>query len=61
VTGREGVAPEIAPRRAGDPARVVASADLALKELGWSARYGVREMVESAWEGWCLRHPEARR
>jgi UDP-glucose 4-epimerase len=61
VTGREGVQPEIAPRRAGDPARVVASADLALKELGWSARYGVRDMVESAWQGWCLRHPEAQR
>jgi UDP-glucose 4-epimerase len=61
VTGREGVKPQIAPRRAGDPARVVASAELALKELGWSARYGVREMVESAWEGWCLRHPEAAR
>ncbi|GAA2169961.1 MULTISPECIES: UDP-glucose 4-epimerase GalE [Glycomyces] len=61
VTGRDGVEPAIAPRRAGDPARVVASAELAMKELGWSARYGVREMVESAWQGWCLHHPEARR
>lgn len=61
VTGREGVEPEIAPRRAGDPARVVASADLARKELDWAARYGVRDMVRSAWEGWCLRHPEAGR
>jgi len=60
VTGRDGVTPAIAPRRAGDPARVVASAELAMKELGWSARYGVREMVESAWQGWCLHHPEAR-
>jgi UDP-glucose 4-epimerase len=61
VTGRDGVTPAIAPRRAGDPARVVASAELAMKELGWSARYGVREMVESAWQGWCLHHPEAQR
>jgi UDP-glucose 4-epimerase len=61
VTGRDGVDPAIAPRRAGDPARVVASAELAMKELGWSARYGVREMVESAWQGWCLHHPEAQR
>ncbi|GAA2294724.1 UDP-glucose 4-epimerase GalE [Glycomyces scopariae] len=61
TAGREGVAPRIAPRRAGDPARVIASADLARKELDWTARHGLREMVESAWEGWCLHHPEARR
>jgi UDP-glucose 4-epimerase len=60
VTGRRDVRPEVVPRRPGDPARVIASADLARKELDWTARYGVREMVESAWRGWCLRHPEAR-
>ncbi|MGW6915977.1 UDP-glucose 4-epimerase GalE [Kitasatospora sp. NPDC054939] len=59
VTGRDATG-EVTPRRAGDPARVVASADLIRKELGWSARYGVQEMVSSAWEGWCSRHPEAR-
>ncbi|MCP3818300.1 UDP-glucose 4-epimerase GalE [Streptomyces sp. A3M-1-3] len=48
-------------RRPGDAAQAVASAELIAKELGWTARRGVREMVESAWEGWCLRHPEARR
>ncbi|MFD0272310.1 UDP-glucose 4-epimerase GalE [Kitasatospora sp. NPDC127111] len=52
---------EIAPRRPGDPARVVASAELIRRELGWTARYGIEEMVASAWEGWCARHPEARR
>lgn len=60
VTGRRGVRPEVAARRPGDPARVIAAADRALAELDWSARYGVRDMVESAWQGWCLRHPEAR-
>ncbi|MGP3999819.1 UDP-glucose 4-epimerase GalE [Streptomyces sp. 8N706] len=60
VTGRTDPAPRVVGRRAGDPARVVASAELISKELGWTARHGVREMVESAWEGWCLRHPEAR-
>lgn len=60
VAGRTGVKPEIAPRRAGDPARVIASADLARRELDWTAKYGVRDMIESAWQGWCLRHPEAR-
>ncbi|MGV9265301.1 UDP-glucose 4-epimerase GalE [Kitasatospora sp. NPDC003701] len=52
---------EVTPRRAGDPARVVASAELIHRELGWTARYGVEEMVASAWEGWCARHPQARR
>ncbi|MFD5906773.1 UDP-glucose 4-epimerase GalE [Streptomyces microflavus] len=53
--------PVSAPRRPGDPARVVASADRIRDELDWSARHEVRRMVESAWEGWCLRHPAARR
>ncbi|MFH8366917.1 UDP-glucose 4-epimerase GalE [Streptomyces sp. NPDC018031] len=61
VTGRTGLVPRVEPRRAGDPARVVGSTELIGKELGWSARHGVRAMVESAWDGWCLRHPEARR
>jgi UDP-glucose 4-epimerase len=26
------------------------------REAGWTARRGVREMVESAWEGWRLHH-----
>ncbi|WP_406199709.1 UDP-glucose 4-epimerase GalE [Kitasatospora sp. NBC_01560] len=52
---------EVTPRRAGDPARVVASAELIRRELGWTARYGVEEMVASAWDGWCARHPEARK
>ncbi|MFF2329410.1 MULTISPECIES: UDP-glucose 4-epimerase GalE [unclassified Streptomyces] len=51
--------PEIEARRPGDAARAVASAARMSEECGWSARLGVREMVESAWEGWCLRHPEA--
>ncbi|WP_128818871.1 UDP-glucose 4-epimerase GalE [Streptomyces sp. S063] len=54
-------APVPAPRRPGDPARVVASADRILDELGWSARHDLRAMVASAWVGWCLRHPDARR
>ncbi|MEU0969784.1 UDP-glucose 4-epimerase GalE [Streptomyces sp. NPDC005917] len=54
-------APVRAPRRAGDPARVVASADRIRDELGWTARHDARAMVASAWAGWCRRHPEARR
>ncbi|MFF3397871.1 UDP-glucose 4-epimerase GalE [Streptomyces sp. NPDC002659] len=59
VTGDE-AEPVIEPRRPGDAARAVASVDLITKELGWTASRGVREMVESAWDGWCVRHPEAR-
>ncbi|MER6912160.1 UDP-glucose 4-epimerase GalE [Streptomyces sp. NPDC000594] len=58
VTGRP-VTPVVEPRRPGDAARAVASVGLISEELGWSASRGVREMVASAWEGWCLRHPEA--
>ncbi|RST16727.1 UDP-glucose 4-epimerase GalE [Streptomyces sp. WAC05374] len=57
VTGRTDIKPLVTERRPGDPARVVASADRIREELDWSARYGVREMVESAWAGWRLRHP----
>ncbi|MFJ6984218.1 MULTISPECIES: UDP-glucose 4-epimerase GalE [unclassified Streptomyces] len=57
VAGRDDVRPKVGERRPGDPARVVAAADLIRAELGWSADRGVREMVESAWAGWRLRHP----
>ncbi len=50
-------APVVEPRRPGDAPRAVASAGLAARELGWTARRGVREMVESAWQGWVLHHP----
>ncbi|MDT3400727.1 UDP-glucose 4-epimerase GalE [Streptomyces sp. B1866] len=56
VTGRPDLAPVAGPRRPGDPARVVGSAARIGAELGWRARHSVREMVESAWEGWRLRH-----
>jgi UDP-glucose 4-epimerase len=42
----------VEPRRPGDPARVVASADRLRELLGWKARYDVQDMVASAWAGW---------
>ncbi|MFD3514537.1 UDP-glucose 4-epimerase GalE [Streptomyces sp. NPDC058657] len=57
ISGREDIKAEVAPRRAGDPARVVAAADRISAELDWQARYSVRDMVESAWAGWRHRHP----
>ncbi|WP_254811302.1 UDP-glucose 4-epimerase GalE [Streptomyces cavourensis] len=59
VTGHP-VEPVVEPRRAGDAPRAVASNALMVRELGWAAERDVRSMVESAWEGWCLRHPQAR-
>lgn len=47
--------PLVEARRPGDAPRAVASASRAAEELGWTARREVREMVESAWQGW-LRH-----
>ncbi|WP_199549314.1 UDP-glucose 4-epimerase GalE [Streptomyces sp. N35] len=55
------VEPEVAPRRPGDPARVVAAADRIAGELGWEARHDVRDMITSAWAGWVRLHPEAAR
>ncbi len=55
VTGTEDESwaePVVVPRRAGDPARVVASAELIGRELGWTASHGIGEMVASAWAGW---------
>jgi UDP-glucose 4-epimerase len=41
--------PEIRPRRPGDPARIVATGDLAARDLDWKMRHTVDEMVASAW------------
>ncbi|MDH2391494.1 UDP-glucose 4-epimerase GalE [Streptomyces sp. HNM0663] len=53
ITGR-GVAPEVTAPRAGDPARIVASADRIADQLGWKARHDVRDMITSSWQGWRL-------
>ena len=44
--------PEVAPRRPGDPARIVASGELAARDLGWRMRHDVDDMVASAWRAW---------
>lgn len=48
VTGID-FTPEIAPRRAGDPARIVATGELAGRDLEWANRHTLEEMVRSAW------------
>lgn len=42
--------PEVGPRRPGDPARIVASGELAARDLGWRMRHTLDEMVASAWQ-----------
>ncbi|SDH17126.1 UDP-glucose 4-epimerase GalE [Microbacterium sp. 77mftsu3.1] len=49
VTGID-FTPEIAPRRAGDPDRIVATGELAARDLDWQMRYTLDEMVQSGWE-----------
>ena len=41
--------PEIAARRPGDPAQIVANGDLAARDLEWKMRHSLEEMVASAW------------
>lgn len=49
VTGIDFVA-EIGPRRLGDPDRIVASGELAARDLRWSMRHSLTQMVQSAWD-----------
>jgi UDP-glucose 4-epimerase len=55
VTGKEIPAREEA-RRPGDPAALVAAADLAHEELGWTPEKGLDEMIADAW-AWFQAHP----
>ena len=49
VTGID-FTPEIGPRRPGDPDRIVATGELAARDLDWKMRYTVDEMVRTGWE-----------
>jgi UDP-glucose 4-epimerase len=42
--------PQIAARRPGDPARIVATGELAARDLDWQMRHTLDEMVASAWQ-----------
>ena len=48
VTGID-FTPEVRGRRPGDPAQIVATGELAGRDLGWRMRHTVDEMVGSAW------------
>ena len=46
-------------RRAGDPAELVAAVDHLHDELGWRARFGLDDIVRSAWEAHLLQRVES--
>lgn len=49
VTGRE-IPIRVAPRRAGDPAVLVASSERIRKELGWNPRFSdLKSIIQTAW------------
>lgn len=51
VTGID-FTPTEGPRRPGDPSRVVASGELATRDLEWKNTYTVDQMFATAWEAW---------
>jgi len=51
VTGID-FTPGEAPRRPGDPSRVVANGELAARDLAWKNTYTVDDMFATAWEAW---------
>lgn len=57
VTGKK-VNYEIAPRRPGDPARLIACSERARKMLNWKPQFeSAEKIIESAWK-WQLKHPD---
>lgn len=49
---------EIAPRRPGDVIAIYANNDAAITELGWTIKYDITEMMQTAWD-WELKIKEA--
>jgi len=49
------------PRRPGDPPKLVAAADKAVRELGWKPKYPkLEDIVTTAWN-WHVKHPDGYR
>lgn len=57
VTGHP-IPAEIAPRRAGDPAILIASSQKAIDELGWEPKYNDLETIISTAWNWHKNHPQ---
>lgn len=60
VTGKS-IPARVAPRRAGDPAVLIASSEKIKRELGWQPEFqDLRVIIESAWR-WLQAHPNGYR
>ena len=56
VTGKN-ISARMGPRRAGDPATLIASSEKIKRELGWKPEFqDLRIIIESAWR-WMQKHP----
>jgi UDP-glucose 4-epimerase len=56
ITGKE-IPARVGPRRAGDPALLIASSEKIKRELGWKPEFqDLRVIIESAWR-WMQAHP----
>ena len=56
VTGKE-IPAEVVPRRAGDPAQLVAASEKARSVLGWKPAYtDIKDIIRTAWN-WHVSHP----
>ncbi|MCI9598688.1 MAG: UDP-glucose 4-epimerase GalE [Firmicutes bacterium] len=57
VTGHP-IPAKVAPRRAGDPARLIASSEKAKRILGWKPEHAdLKHIIETAWK-WHKAHPD---
>jgi UDP-glucose 4-epimerase len=57
ITGRK-IATRVAPRRAGDPAVLIASLEKIRRELGWQPKFhDLRVIIQSAWD-WLGKRPQ---
>jgi UDP-glucose 4-epimerase len=56
VTGKD-IAASVGPRRAGDPAKLIADSTRIQQELGWQPEFGnLQTIIETAWN-WHKNHP----
>lgn len=56
VTGHP-IPAQVTPRRAGDPAVLIAGSETIRRELGWDPQYpDLRSIIQSAWN-WHVKHP----
>jgi UDP-glucose 4-epimerase len=48
--------PDVMPRRAGDPAVLIGSPERIEKEFKWKAKFGIDDIIKTAWAAWRYDH-----